>query len=85
MAWFERHSRWTFHVALAPGSWLNAVESFFSAAISQDLKRCVIHSVVDVQAAIKRIFYQHNDDPKPFASAKSAQIIAGKLNRLGAS
>src|SRR4029453_9038491 len=29
-AWLDRHERWTFHYTPTSGSWLNAVESFFS-------------------------------------------------------
>ena len=31
MAWLDRHPRWTFHYTPTSGSWLNAVETFFSA------------------------------------------------------
>ncbi len=30
-AWLARHPRWTFHFTPTSGSWLNAVETFFSA------------------------------------------------------
>jgi hypothetical protein len=30
-AWLEPHPRWTFHFTPTSGSWLNAVETFFSA------------------------------------------------------
>jgi len=45
----------------------------------------LFHSVVDLQAAIKRYIEQHNDDPKPFTWTKSAKTIIGKLNTLNAS
>jgi hypothetical protein len=31
-AWLARHPRWTFHFTPTSGSWLNAVETFFSAS-----------------------------------------------------
>jgi hypothetical protein len=31
LVWLERYPRWTFHFILTSGSWLNAVETFFSA------------------------------------------------------
>src|SRR5436853_246136 len=31
LAWLARHPRWTFHFTPTSASWLNAVESFFSA------------------------------------------------------
>ncbi len=85
MAWLERHPRWTFHFTPTSGSWLNAVESFFSALTKQCLKRGVFHSVVDLQAAIKCYIDQHNDDPKPFSWTKPAAHIIAQLNRLNAS
>jgi transposase len=85
MAWLERHPRWIFHFTPTSGSWLNAVENFFSTLTRQRLKRGVFHSVVDLQAAIKRYIDQHNDDPKPFTWTKSAKTIVEKLNRLNAS
>ena len=64
---------------------LNAVENFFSTLTRQRLKRGVFHSVVDLQAAIKRYIEEHNDDPKPFTWTKSAKTIIGKLNPMNAS
>ena len=37
---------WTFHFTPTSGSWLNAVESFFSAMTRRRLKRGVFHSLV---------------------------------------
>ena len=85
MAWLERHPRWIFHFTPTSGSWLNAVENFFSTLTRQRLKRGVFHSVVDLQAAIKRYIDEHNDDPKPFTWTKSAKTIIGKLNPMNAS
>jgi transposase len=85
MAWLERHPRWIFHFTPTSGSWLNAVENFFSTLTRQRLKRGVFHSVVDLQVAIKRYIEEQNDDPKPFVWTKSAKTIIGKLNRLNAS
>jgi len=84
-AWLERHPRWTFHYTPTSGSWLNAVETFFSAMTRRRLRRGVFHSLVDLQAAIKRYLAEHNADPKPFTwTAKPASIIA-KLDHLNAS
>lgn len=85
MAWLERHPRWIFHFTPTSGSWLNAVESFFSALTRQRLKRGVFHSVVDLQDAIKRYIEEHNHDPNPFTWTKSSQKIIGKLKRLNVS
>jgi transposase len=85
MAWLERHPRWTFHFTPTSGSWLNAVESFFSALTRQRLKRGVFRSVVELQAAIKRYLAERNDNPQPFTWTKTASQITAKLNLLNAS
>jgi transposase len=84
-AWLERHPRWTFHYTPTSGSWLNAVETFFSAMTRRRLRRGTFRSIVDLQAAINRYLADHNADPKPFTwTAKPTTIIA-KLNQLNVS
>ncbi len=84
-AWLARHPRWTFHFTPTSGSWLNAVEGFFSKLTRQRLKRGVFCSVVELQAAINRYLEEHNADPKPFRWTKSADTILEKLNHLNES
>ena len=76
--WLGRHPRWVFHFTPTSGSWLNAVETFFSALTRRRLRRGVFHSIADLQAAINRYLREHNDDPKPFVWTKSA----AKLQQL---
>jgi transposase len=85
MAWLGRHPRWTFHFTPTSGSWLNAVETFFSALTRRRLKRGTFHSVVDLQAAIHRYIADHNTDPKPVTWTKTAGQILAKMNPLNAS
>jgi DDE superfamily endonuclease/Homeodomain-like domain len=85
LKWLARHPRWTFHFTPTSGSWLNAVETFFSALTRRRLKRGSFQSLVDLQAAINRYVDQHNDDPKPFIWIKPADQILAKVNRLNAS
>ena len=81
-AWLARHPRWTFHFTPTSGSWLNAVEGFFSKLTRQRLKRGVFCSVVELQAAINRYLEEHNTDPKPFRWTKSADTILAKIERI---
>jgi transposase len=85
MAWLARHPRWTFHHTPTSGSWLNAVETFFSAITRRRLRRGVFHSLVDLQAAINRYLAEHNADPKPFVWTAATAAITSKLNQLTAS
>ena len=84
-AWLERHPRWTFHFTPTSGSWLNAVENFFSVLTRKRIRRGSFHSLFNLQAAIKRYLAEHNPDPKPFVWKASAASILAKLNRLPAS
>ena len=84
-AWLARHPRWTFHFTPKSGSWLNAVETFFSALTRRRIRRGAFHSIVDLQAAINRYIAEHNADPKPFIWTKPADQTLAKLTRLNAS
>ena len=84
-AWLERHERWTFHYTPTSGSWLNAVETFFSAMTRRRLRRGVFRSLVDLQAAIHRYLAEHNADPKPFVWTATPEKIITKLQHVNAS
>jgi transposase len=84
-AWLARHPRWTFHYTPTSGSWLNAVEGFFSALTRRRLKRGVFHSLVDLQGAINRYLAEHNAAPKPFVWTATPASIIAKLDQVNAS
>jgi transposase len=84
-AWLARHPRWTFHFTPTSGSWLNAVENFFSTLTRKRIRRGSFHSLVDLQAAIKRFLVEHNAAPKPFVWTASAASILAKLEQINAS
>jgi hypothetical protein len=50
----------------------------------QRIRRGSFHSIVDLQAAIKRYMAEHNAEPKPFVWKASAASILAKLDRLPA-
>jgi len=83
-AWLARHPRWTVHFTPTSGSWLNVVENFFSTLTRRRIRRGSFHSIVDLQAAIKRYTAEHNAEPKPFVWKASAASILAKLDRLPA-
>jgi transposase len=83
-AWLGRHPRWIFHFTPTSGSWLNAVETFFSTLTRKRLKRGAFRSIVDLQAAINRYLAEHNADPKPFTWTATPAQITAKLNHLNA-
>src|SRR3954447_5200200 len=53
-AWLKRHPRWTFHFTPTSASWLNAVEGFFAKLTKRRLRFGVFHSIIELQATIKR-------------------------------
>src|SRR5215468_285807 len=65
-AWLARHPRWVFHFTPTSGSWLNAVETFFSVLTRRRIRRGSFHSIVSLQAAIKRYLAERNAEPRPF-------------------
>jgi hypothetical protein len=81
-AWLARHPRWTFHFTPTSGSWLNAVETFFSALTRQRIRRGSFHSIVNLQAAINQYLDERNAQPRPFVWTASAASILAKLARL---
>jgi transposase len=81
-AWLARHPRWTFHFTPTSGSWLNAVETFFSALTRQRIRRGSFHSIVSLQAAINEYLAERNAEPRPFVWTASAASILAKLARL---
>jgi transposase len=81
-AWLDRHPRWTFHFVPTSCSWLNAVEGFFAKLAKRRLKRGIFHSLVDLQAAIKRFLVQHNEhEAKPFRWTADPDEIINAVRR----
>jgi len=82
MEWLADHPRWVFHFTPTSGSWLNAVENFFSVITRQRIRRGVFKSVGDLEDAIRRYIREHNKNAKPFVWTKPADVILAKLQRL---
>ena len=73
--WLGRHPRFTFHLTPTSASWINAVEGFFAKLTKRRLRRGVFHSLVALQAAIKRFVAEANATPKPFCRTKDPDKI----------
>jgi transposase len=74
-----------FHYTPTSGSWLNAIETFFSALTRRRIRRGTFHSIVDLQAAIHRYLAEHNANPKPFVWTATPASILTKLDQVNAS
>lgn len=79
--WLGRHTRFTFHFTPTSASWLNAVEGFFAKLTKRRLKRGVFHSLVALQAAIKRYVAEANAHPRPFQWTKDPDKIIAAVRR----
>src|SRR6476620_8399038 len=79
--WLVRHPRWTFHFTPTSASWLNAVEGYFAKLTKRRLKRGVFRSIVELQAAIKRLLAETNADPRPFRWTKDPDKIIAAVKR----
>jgi len=82
--WLVNHPRWVFHFTPTSASWLNAVESFFSAVTRRRIRRGVFRSVAELEDAIRRYILDHNRHPQPFVWTKTADQIFQKLRPLAA-
>jgi transposase len=80
--WLANHPRWVIHFTPTSGSWLNAVENFFSVLTRQRIRRGTFTSVSELQDAIRRYIGEHNKSSKPFVWTKPADVILAKLQRL---
>jgi transposase len=84
LEWLADHPRWVFHFTPTSGSWLNAVENFFSVLTRRAKRRGVFKSVAELQATIRAYIKRRNADPKPFVWTKPAETIFAKLRRIPA-
>ena len=81
-AWLARHPRWVFHFTPTSGSWLNAVENFFSDSPAGASAAASSAPSPTSRPPSTDTSRQHNDDPKPFVWTKPAKAILAKLDRL---
>ncbi|CAI9404785.1 IS630 family transposase ISAzba6 [Pleomorphomonas sp. T1.2MG-36] len=82
LEWLADHPRRVFHFTPTSGSWLNAVENFFSVLTRKAIRRRAFTSVADLQDTIRVYIRKQNSDPKPFVWTKPAETILAKLRRL---
>ncbi len=77
--WLEEHPRFHLHFTPTSGSWLNMVESWFSALTRKRLRRGVFKSLKELDQALREYIRVNNKNPKPFAWTKTAtQILSHK-------
>lgn len=81
-AWLKAHPRFIFHFTPTSASWLNAVETWFSALERRALRRGSFTSVGDLKASIQAYVREHNaHQAKPFTWTKTAEAILASVDR----
>lgn len=80
--WLKAHPRFMFHFTPTSASWLNAVETWFSALERRALRRGSFTSVGDLKAGIRAYVREHNaHQAKPFIWTKTAEAILASVDR----
>ena len=74
--WLKRHSRFHLHFTPTSGSW-----RFFAEITRKRIRRGVFKSVDELKQAIMDYLDNHNGNPKPYVSTKTAAEIFSKVAR----
>jgi transposase len=87
--WLVRHPRFGLHCTPTYSSWLNLVERWFAELTARWLRRGAHRSTNELERAIVDWIDTWNQDPRPFAWAKTADeildILAGYCARISES
>ena len=81
-AWLARRPHWHVHFTPTSASWINQVERWFAELTRKQLQRGVHTSTRQLEADIRAFIEKHNEDPKPFKWAKSADDILAAVKRF---
>jgi transposase len=80
--WLAKRPRFHVHFTPTYGSWINQVERWFALLTARQIKRGAHRSVHALEQAIKDFIAVHNEDPKPFVWAKTADQILESIARF---
>jgi len=80
--WFARHPRYRLHFTPTSASWLNRVEWFFAEITRRRIRRGTVRHVRELEQAIHDYLQHHNQNPKPFVWAATADTILKKVQRF---
>jgi len=79
--WLARHPRFHLHYTPTSASWMNQVETWFSLLHRRALRRGVFRNLGSLVTAIHRFMEAWNENCRPFAWVKTADVILAKANR----
>lgn len=80
--WLARRPNWHVHFTPTSSSWLNLVERFFAQITTKRIRRGAFKSVRHLEQDIEEYLEAHNENPKPFVWAATAEEIFRKISRL---
>jgi transposase len=80
--WLVKRPRFHLHFTPTGASWINQVERWFALLTEKRLRRSAFRSTRELETAIRQYVDQHNDQPKPFRSTKTADQILASLARF---
>lgn len=79
--WLKRHPRFHLHFTPTSCSWLNMIETWFSAITSKRIRRGSFKNVKELIMAIKQYIESHNQNPKIFVWTASVESIMRKVSK----
>jgi transposase len=74
-AWLDLHPRFHLHFTPTGASWLNMIESWFSALTRNRIRRGVFHSLRELITALQEYIRINNGKPRPFTWTKTPTEI----------
>ncbi len=80
--WLAKRPHWHVHFTPTGASWLNQVERFFADLTERQIRRGVHRSTSELEGAILDYIDTVNQNPRPFAWAKSADDILAAIQRF---
>lgn len=76
--WLGRNPRVTLHFTPTHASWMNMVETFFSIAERQAIRRGTFRSVKELTTTIRHFIDNYNKNCRPFTRTKTAEEVLTK-------
>src|SRR4051795_11471489 len=80
--WFAKRPHFHVHFTPTYASWINLVERWFAEITNKRIRRGTFRSVKQLENAIREYNDAHNEDPKPFVWARTADEILASIARF---
>ena len=80
--WLVKRPRFHLHFTPTGTSWINQVERWFALLTEKRLRRSAFRSTRELEQAIRQYITHHNEQPKPFRWAKTADQILASIARF---